>query len=259
LHSEVARSILCFYYYSRVNKQLLVVGLICIGAFSVQAQSISAKIDILESRGTEVFEHHDDSYVAHILSGKKYQLRYLGAVNSQFFLSDEPSYGTMVYDGTIFNNIELQYDLFAQKIIVLMESKRTAEYVSIDKDKVAEFSVNDCRFVNVRQDSIMEDGIYQLAFEGKKSNVYIKRIKKRIEKVDNSKLIIQFSPISHYYIKNEFGSYKVSGKKDVLFAYQNSNTFKSMLKQKKIKFFKSVKEQGIINAVSLFDSELATN
>ena len=214
---------------------------------------------MIEARQNQIYNNHDDADVATVLSGKKYSLRYLGAKNSQFFLTDDTEYGSLIYDGISFDTLEMQYDLFAQKIVVLLESKKTAEYVSIDTDKVSEFLLNDCLFVQVKQDSVMKEGIYQLAFDGQESNVFIKRKKRRIEKVDTGKLIIIFQSFDEYYVTNEFGSFKVSGKKDLLSAFQNSDQLKSLIKKRKIKFSKKVKENGIIAAVSLFDSELTTN
>lgn len=223
------------------------------------AQLDQSDISMIEARQNQVYNNHDDADVAKVLSGKKYSLRYLGAKNSQFFLTDQTEFSSLTYDGIKFDTLEMQYDLFAQKIVVLLESKRTAEYVTVDDDKVSEFILNDCLFVKVKQDSVMKEGLHQLAFEGLNASVYIKRNKRKIEKVEAGKLAVIFQSFDNYYIKNKNGTFKVSGKKDLLNAFQNSEQLKSLIKKRKIKFARKVKEKGIITAVSLFDSELTAN
>jgi hypothetical protein len=241
-----------------VTRHLTLVGLLltCVDCYAQLGQE---NISMIEARQNQVYVNHEDADVAQVLTGKKYSLRYLGAKNSQFFLTDQTEFSSLTYDGIKFDTVEMQYDLFAQKIVVLLESKRTAEYVSVDDDKVYEFILNDCLFVQVKQDSIMKEGIYQLAFDGDNTSVLIKRKKRRIEKVEAGKLAIIFQPFDNYYVKNEYGTFKVSGKKDLLNAFQNSEKLKSLIKKRKIKFSKKVKEKGIIAAVSLFDSELTAN
>lgn len=239
-------------------KHLTLVGflLLCVDCY---AQLGKENMSMIKARENQVYANHDDADVAKVLSGKKYSLRYLGAKNSQFFLTDQTEFSSLTYDEVKFDTLELQYDLFAQKIVVLLESKKTAEYVSIDNNKVSEFLLNDCLFVQVYKDSVMKEGIHQLAFNGQKSSVFIKRKKRRIEKVESGKLIILFHSFDNYYVKNEYGTFKVSGKKDLLYAFQNSAELKSFIKKKKIRFSKKVKEKGILKAVALFDSELTTN
>ena len=163
---------------------------------------------LLLDRAQNVHMHHESAFVAHALTGKTYEINYQ-AENSQFFEADNPENGTLIYDGIIFSNIEMQYDLYHQQIIVLLESKNGAHYVSIDKSKVSRFSINSNLFVQVRGDSIMKDGIYQHVF----SNLYIKRIKQRKETITTSRIEVEFIPKSIFYIKNKNGSFRVTNKK----------------------------------------------
>lgn len=240
-------------------KYSTLIAVLIFSTFKCYSQVELTSLDILDERKNQVRKHHYNSDVAKVITGKKYPLKYLSAINSQFFRTDEPEYSSLTYDGIKLDSVELQYDLFSQKIVVLLESKKTAEYVSIDTDKVSEFLLNDCLFVQVKQDSVMKEGMYQLAFDGQESSLFIKRKKRRLEKIDSGKMTIIFQSFDEYYVTNEYGSFKVSGKKDLLSAFNNSEQLKSLIKKRKIKFSKKVKENGIIAAVSLFDSELTSN
>lgn len=240
-------------------KYSTLIAILLIHTITGYSQTGITNSNILDARENQVNEHHDDRDVAKVITGKKYTLRYLAAKNSRFFKTDQTEYASLTYDGIKLDTVEMQYDLYAQKIVVLLESKRTAEYVSVDSDKVSEFFLNDCLFVQVKQDSIMKEGIYQHAFNGNHTSLYIKRSRRRIEKVEDGYLAITFQPYNYYFVKNEYGTFKVTGKKDLLYAFQNSEELKALIKTRKIKFSKKIKEQGILTAVSLFDSELTSN
>ncbi|MEQ6121180.1 hypothetical protein [Reichenbachiella sp. MALMAid0571] len=225
-------------------------------AFSQTDNSVSA---ITEAREQLVRKNHEKSYVSHILTGKRYDLKYRGAVNSQFFRDIYPSYGTLVYDGVFFDHIEIQLDIYQEKVVVLLESKNNEQFVTIDNEKVSELTFNNYKFVHIRHDSIMSDGLYQHAFQGKHSDTFIKRTKLKKDKIENTKMIIEFVPLDKYYIKNDWGTFAITNKKSFLKAFQNSEAVVSIVKKNKTKFSKKKIENGLLKAVSLLDPLLIDN
>ena len=229
---------------------LLFLGFIgsAVGLFS---QSTSNHSDILDARIQGVHSHHRNSYVAHFLTGRKlwdYDIN-----TEQFFLKKRPTEGVLVFDGVVFEQIELQYNLFTQEVIALLETQNRERYVQLTPDKVSRFSIFEHDFVQVSGDSVMTDGIYELAYEGKGSDVFIKRTGKRIKSIEDHERIEKFIPINRYYVSNEFGTFQITSKKKLIEAYQNSELLISTIKKHKVKFSKKKIEQGLVSAVSLFE------
>ena len=225
-------------------------------ALSQSDNSISA---ILEAREELIRKNHEKLYVSHVLTGKKYDMKYIGSINSQFFRDRYPSYGTLLYDGVYFDQIEIQLDIYQEKVVVLLESKKNEQFVTIDSEKVSEFTFKNYKFVHIRNDSIMSDGFYQHAFQGQHINTYIKRKKLKKDKIENTKMIIEFLPHDKYYIKNDWGTFAITNKKSFLEAFQNSTAAASIVKKNKIKFSKKKIEKGVLTAIPLLDPLLTDN
>ena len=204
------------YFQISVNKKFLLYLGIAITWFPALSQSDHSVSAILDAREQLVRNNHEKLYVSHVLTGRKYDVKYIGSVNSQFFRDKYPSYGTLVYDGVFFDKIEIQLDIYQKKVVVLLESKNNEQFVTIDTEKVSELTFKDYKFVHIRHDSIMSKGLYQHAFQGQHTNTYIKRTKLKKDKIENSKMIIEFTPHDKYYITNDLGTFYITNKKSFL-------------------------------------------
>ena len=198
---------------------------------------------------------YESSDVAKVITGKIYALKQTYAINSQFFNNKNPLKGTLVYDGIRFEDIDMQYDLSTQKIVVLLETKSNKKYVSVDAEKVSWFSIDGADFTRVSGDSVMTDGIYQLAYTGDFSRLYIKRIKNRVQKVTD-KIIVEFKPANFFYVANSFGTFEISGRKSVSGAFNDKVDVKKVLKPYDISFSTKGIEESLLMAIPLLDANL---
>ena len=225
--------------------------------FASQAQLKKEDLDIIKQREQQVGRKNDSADIASVLTGKVYALRQTYAINSQFFNDTNPADASLRYDGVWFEHIMMQYDLSTQQIIVLLKTKYNEKYVSIDREKVDYFSIGGSVFKRITQDSVMDDGIYQIAYTGEHGNLYIKRIKNRVEKVSD-KITVQFNPVNYYYVTNAFGTFAVASKNDFLNAYNDNPQVKNLLKEHAIKFTKHRIELGLLTALRVMDSKSIT-
>ena len=207
--------------------------------------------DFLEARKRMVYENHASSYVAHILTGKEYKLRYPGAKNSQFFKGKHPESGMLAYDGVVFEDIEIQYDLFSQKVVILLDTKNYIKHVSIDSEKVSAFSIKGYDFRHIKRDSVMKDGFYQVAFEEEYGSLFIKRRKDKNDVSNDKNYTVKFVPVTRYFVKNLYGTFRVNSKKSFLKAYGNDENLKGTIKRNKLKFSKKKIENSLITAISM--------
>ncbi len=216
-------------------------------------------LKVLDTRSNGVYEHYENLYVASILTGKGYYSDYRGAENHPYFQSDDLEFGILSYAGVIIRNIEIQYDLYTQQIVVQLESKNDTQLIIVDSEKLSDFSIKNYEFKNIRTDSVMDGGFYQLAYKGALSSLLIKRTMDRKEETNTQEIKVKFTPKNEYYIKNQFGSFHVNSKKKLLKAYNSSSELISILKKKRIRFSKSQIENGLITVLSLLDPKVAVD
>jgi hypothetical protein len=235
-------------------KHLLYILILLIGLPASGQNSFSVK-QLQEARVLRVKQHYERSKVAHILTGKHYTLRRLHAINSQLFNEMNPLPGTLIYDGVTLQDIVMQYDVASQQIIVLLETGRSEKYVSLDTEKVTGFSIMGYNFSNLPGDSVMAQGIYEIAYSGWKSVVFIKRNKTTTTTIQFGQIIHEYLPSDKYFLRNQFGVFQISNKKSFLEANQFDAEVKALIKKRKIKFSKNKIEQGLLSAVSLLDAE----
>jgi len=226
---------------------LLLSWLTCFAPLLCQV-SAETQTEMLLARQQAAYTHHADFYVANILTGRQFE-DYSNTFK-QFFMGKYTERGSLVYDGVFFDDIELQYNVYTQNVVALLETVNTERYVVVTPDKVSAFSVYGHDFVNVPGDSVMAGGIYELAYGGEKSSVYIKRTSVEERMVEDGKMRVEYEPVSRYYVSNEFGSFHVTGKKKLIQAYQKSPQLIRIIKTNKLRFSKRQIEQGLVQAIS---------
>ncbi len=207
-----------------------------------------SQAEVLELRKQGVYAHYQDSYVASILTGRKFT-DYSNQFK-QFFLGKYTAPGSLVYDGVLFEDIDLQYNVFTQELVVLLETELSERYIIVTPDKVSYFSVYGHEFVQLAGDSVMEKGIYELAYGGVQSKVFVKHSYLQKEIIEGGAIDHIYEPKKKYFITNEFGTFRISGKKKLLEAYRESPRLRAILKSQRIRFSKNNIEQGLVTAVS---------
>jgi hypothetical protein len=233
-------------------KELLLIAALLATFLTSVAQSTTSNHDLLEVRKKGVYAHHADSYVANILTGRRFVA--YSSQFKQFFQGKYTTLGTLIYDGVLFEDIDIQYNVFTQEVVVLLETELIERYIMVTPDKVSRFSVYGHEFVQLPGDSVMAKGIYELAYGGVNSNVYIKHSSIKKEMIDEGKINYEYEPIRKFYVTNEFGAFRITSKKKLLEAYQDSQKLAAILKKHKIKFSKKKIEQDLVRAISLLET-----
>ena len=162
--------------------------------------------------------------------------------------------GSIFYDGLLFKNVPILYDLYKDQVIV----QHFNEYIRISliSEKVKEFTIEDHLFVRIERDSIqnpvLKTGFYDVLH---KDNLeLLARRTKLIEETVTDHLEQDFIEKNSYYIKKN-GAYKIvksyKGLQEIL--KEKSKEIRRYLKKNKIKYRKD-KETAIVLAVKFYDS-----
>jgi hypothetical protein len=116
-----------------------------------------------------------------------------------FFLSEHVQSGDITYYGVDYSNVDLQYDLITDKIVVEHVSGRK---ISLINEKVSRFSINGNLFKRLEKNQ--RPGFYQVLVDGEKLKLVVLQ-KKKIEGYDRNKFPYIAGSTDYYVIKdNEF-------------------------------------------------------
>ena len=86
---------------------------------------------------------------------------------SPFFKTAQPVAGTIHYNGILYENIPLLFDVLAKKLLTPMPGN-TETWIEIDLNKVSYFSIEGSRFARIPQ----SNDFLEVLHEGEKSSVY---------------------------------------------------------------------------------------
>ena len=162
--------------------------------------------------------------------------------------------GTVLYDGLVFKNVPMLFDLYKDLVIV----RHFNEYLKIAliSPKVKSFTIADHHFIRIVQDSLtnplLKTGFYDVLYDG--NLTCLARRTKIIEETVTDHLEQEFVEKNFYYIKKNGVFKAVKSYKGLLeILKEHGKEIRRYLKKNKIKFRKN-KETAIVTAVSYYDS-----
>ncbi len=131
-----------------------------------------------------------------------------------YFKANILSKGSIVYDGVLFENVNLLYDEVAD-CVVLQDSTHRLKLVD---ERLSSFSVQESNFerLSKKENSpLLITGFYEVLSKGKWS-LYKKETKKMIDKFSNAnELAVLFEIHHYYYLKKGDEFFEIKKKKDL--------------------------------------------
>jgi hypothetical protein len=175
----------------------------------------------------------------------------------QFFESEDWEDGTIRYDGEVYHNVGMLYDITTDKIIIgHFDQGGYYNRIQLLNEKMQGFTVHGHTFVRLLGDSIAEGSIrtafYDLLYDGE-VKVWARRVKTIQEKSAATRLEEEFQQRNKYYIfKN--GSYnQVRGKGSVLSVFADKKkALKKALRENPVSF-RDTREYAIVQAAKQYD------
>lgn len=189
----------------------------------------------------------------HVYNGSEY-IPYRSLQDEHpFFLTDEWTNGTILYDGEWFTELPMLFDV--EKELVVISYYYKGIKMQLNSDRVSEFTLNGHRFINLKQtnDSIaVRKGFYNVLYDGK-TKVFVKRIKKYFEKINETQLTQEFKESSQYYLFKHGKYSKVGTKRSIL------NLLSERKKELKIyirknRLFVTDREESLVRVSQFYDS-----
>ena len=169
-----------------------------------------------------------------------------------FFVANGYSNGSIYFDGMIFHDVPLLYDIVKDQVVTPDFQK--IHKINLPADKIQQFTLSGHTFIRLVQapSSQLRTGFYDRLYEGK-IGLFAKREKRIIER--NSSLQIYNEVISQnsYYIKKGDTYFTIKNKRGLLDVLKGKRKeIQQYFKKNKIKY-KNDPERAMINAVQYYD------
>lgn len=153
-----------------------------------------------------------------------------------FFDSPDWQTGTIVYDGTVYRNMFMKYDLVKDQVIITAD-RAGGLFISLFSPRVSEFSFKNYKFTRLgmpSDSSNLHEGFYRILATGKLS-VFAKKTKWIYEQIIEQNIYRRFDEKTKYYILKD-GEYK---------PIRNSSDLFSMLKEHKKEVQQYLSSKGL--------------
>ena len=172
-----------------------------------------------------------------------------------FFETPDQTIGTIYYDGMLYKDIPIWYDLVKDQVIVLHTDGLSK--ISLHNEKIDYFSLYNHLFIHIKKDTSntfsLSAGFYDRVYQGK-TEVLVKRSKGSLKDATTQGIFIKIlKQKNDFYIKKGEKYYPVESAGSVLKALRSKQKeIQEFLKKSNIKFRKDP-ENTIIRMVRYYD------
>jgi hypothetical protein len=186
---------------------------------------------------------------AHLYTGKEFINYSVNIKGYPFFETDQMQTGSVFYDGTLYENIPLLYDIVAQEVII--NRYNSDERIRLLNEKIKYFIFDGHRFENIfsaegRGENITNT-FYDIMSTGKAS-VLVKRIK-HIKNGIRAEDPTSFVEEDELYVRNGNNLYAIDGKSSALQAFGDKrDMIKIFIRKNKFRFKKNMEKELALTA-----------
>src|SRR5665811_375840 len=186
---------------------------------------------------------------AQLYTGKEFIKYSVNIKGYPFFETDQMQTASIFYDGTLYENVPLLYDVVAQEIVI--NRYNSDERIRLLNEKIKYFIFDGHRFENIfsveGRDENVTNIFYDIMFTGKAS-VLVKRIK-HIKSAIRAEDPTSFVEEDELYVRNGNNLYAIDGKNSTLQAFgDKKNEVKNFIKKNKFRFKKNMEKELVMTA-----------
>lgn len=193
-------------------------------------------------------------YSPHLYNGPRYHIYDSRSKEHQFFQVEDWQKGSVHYDGQLFENVSLLYDIV--KGYVVARHPERSGLVQLQSERIRHFSVAENHFIRIEKNEEQRievpTGFYQLLYDGE-TQVLARRLKERQEQIENNKVTVYFPPKNFFYIKKDGVYHLIRSKKAALNLYNDRKiALRKALRENRINFRKA-REQALVQMATQYD------
>ncbi|MBC7849871.1 MAG: hypothetical protein H7Y31_09045 [Chitinophagaceae bacterium] len=189
---------------------------------------------------------------APFFNGAEYTGHGQGIIGHAFFESDQPYRGWLEYDGVLYKNLDLRYDLIDDAVIIKDYSGNF--YMRLNSNKIRAFGLGNYEFVqpSYGKGDFEGAGFFQRVYNGT-STVLVKRRKQVVFRTTEEKSISSYIQYNDYYVRSRNRYQVVEGNNSVLRAFSDHRSeLKKFINNNKLNVRKQA-ELALIRIASHYD------
>src|ERR1035437_5788577 len=182
----------------------------------------------------------------HLYSGKEYTGYERNIKGDPFFVSSEMQNSDIFYNGTLYENVPLLFDIVRQEIVINRYNQNFR--IKLLNEKIKYFTLSGHKFENIpvtEKDGNTGYGIYDMAFDGKAS-LLVKRFKRIVNglKAEDQPRFVQED---EFFIRNSNSFYAVDDRSSLLLALNDKKELiKTYIRKNKFRFKKNIEKEFIL-------------
>ena len=218
-----------------------------------QAQNSQLQTIAIASQNTKWLYEKSIGVQSGLVNGGDYKGYESRAGEHPYFLKEDWATGSIFYDGSLFEDVALLYDLEKDKVI--FEHPLYDVKIDLIGEKVKYFSLHDHMFVHLETSSqdIKFTGYYDRLYDGP-TKAYVKRSKNFQQPIHSGVMINVFEEKNSYYVVTQGIAHRVKSMHDLLASFGASEKeVKQFAKKNKLRF-KSDPDNTIVKLSTYFDS-----
>lgn len=191
---------------------------------------------------------------SHLYTGKEYPPYKAGIQGTQFFISPQMQHSTLFYDGVLFEDVPMLFDLVRHDVVINRYESNTR--IKLLNEKIKYFIISGHRFENltfreVNSEQVSND-FFDIIFSGR-VDVLVNRIKK-IEMTLNPEDPPKFTERDKFFIRNDNNIYSSENAKSIVKALSDKkDQVKVFIRKNKFKF-KNNAEEEIVKVAAYYET-----
>jgi hypothetical protein len=237
-------------------KSTLILAVLLSNWLSVFAQKVS-DTSFVASAKKYVIDLHENSLrtQSRLYNGSRYVDPPFTSEEYPFLSSDDWVTGSVFYDGELFENIPLMYDLMNQ--VVVAEHFPSGHSIRLIPEKLQWFTLEGRLFERIEnssvQNSLPETGFYEVLYNGN-TKLIARRIKYQRERIEDRQVHYWYEPRYRYFTLLNGVYFPVKSKGSILkLMAHKKQEINRMLRQQGIVFGRE-KERALQAIVNFYDN-----
>jgi hypothetical protein len=193
---------------------------------------------------------------SHLYNGREYDY-YPSNIKGNAYLMDVNvwSPGSVDYDGYLYKNVNMLYDINKDELVILLYNKVTK--ISLLTERIKSFDLLGHHFIYIQNNPLSNNsvntGFYDQLYAGN-----IKLLVKRSKSIQNSSssqtIETYFSPSTDYYLYKNGGYYKVNSKGSFMDVLKDKKKeLQQFIKSNNISINKKDREQAMVKLAEYYD------
>ncbi len=203
----------------------------------------------LQDSLVSIFYSRQDSLT--LYNGRQFYGYSLSIEGSAFYQSTEWKTGSVFYDGNLYHNVEMMYDLYRDELIV---KHPVGIPLLLFRERVKEFTLAGQTFEYLESDPthVISNGFYHRIAKGR-AVVYVKRKKNLEEKINGLQVDRKFVSSDHFYVMIDGKYHPVKKQQELLSLFKDKRAEIYQFKDRMNMKYKTNPEQFILTLVNYYN------